>query len=45
LGLLSLSIVVVLRLQIGITPRIGTPSAVQVAFRAVMQDESTEVSW
>jgi hypothetical protein len=34
-----------LMLQISITPRIGTPSAVEVAFRAVMQDVSTEVSW
>ena len=34
-----------LMLQIGITSRIGTPSAVVFAFRAVMQDESTEVSW
>lgn len=31
-----------LMLQIGITPRIGRPPAVQVAFRAVMQDVSTE---
>lgn len=28
--------------QIGITPRIGRPLAVEVAFRAVVQDVSTE---